>query len=293
MKNGMKMNDGCRKCQLDKKLNAYPSHATEEEIAAYQDRVKQLVFNSGEASSPEVASQISAVYREMFGPERDFTEIKRYFNELMMNQWEVMHSAVLRAEDPLKRAVQIAMTGNFIDFVALENVDENQLQVLLHNSDQLQVDAEMLEAFRKEIMCAHRLTYITDNCGEIVTDKLLLETMRKMNPALETTVMVRGLPVANDATLEDALQVAMNEAAQHVIGSGNDISGAVLERMSEQARRAAEEADLIVSKGQGNYESLSGCALNVFYIFMCKCSFFTQRFNVRQYTGILTREEHA
>ncbi len=286
----MRMNDGCKKCQLDRKLNAYPDGASEEKIREYQAAVTEIVTRSGEASSPEIASRISAVYRKLFGPEKDFTEIKRHFNALMMELWPDMLENVRGAEDPLERAVQLAMTGNFIDFVALDHVDENKLRLLLADAHRNAVDREMLSAFRREIVSARRMVYFTDNCGEIVTDRLLMETIRNINPDLQVTAIVRGAPVANDATLEDAEQIGLGETAQRVMGCGNDFPGAVIERFSPEARKAALEADLLVSKGQGNYESLSGCGLNIFYIFMCKCSFFTERFQVKQFTGILTRE---
>ncbi len=286
----MRMNDGCRRCQLDKKLNAYPAGATAEQIREYQSTVEDLVINSGEASSPEIASRISAVYRKLFGPEKDFTEIKEHFNALMMELWPDMQESVRRAEDPLERAVQLAMTGNFIDFVALANVDENKLRSLLADAYRISVDKEMLEAFRREIGKARRMVYFTDNCGEIVTDRLLIEMIRRINPSLQVTAILRGEPVANDATLQDAEQICLGETVQRVMGSGNDIPGAVIERFSGEALEEIRKADLLVSKGQGNYEGLSGCGLNIFYIFMCKCSFFMERFGVKQFTGIITRE---
>ncbi len=286
----MRMNDGCRKCQLDRKLNAYPDGAAEEQIREYQTRVRDLVINSGEASSPEIASRISAVYRELFGPEKDFTQIKAHFNALMMELLPDMRENIRRAEDPLERAVQLAMTGNFIDFAALSDVDENRLRRLLADAHGNAVDREMLEAFRREITAGRKMVYFTDNCGEIVTDRLLMETILALNPSLQITAIVRGGPAANDATLEDAEQIGLGETAGRVLGSGNDFPGAVIDRLSGEALEAVREADLLTAKGQGNYESLSGCGLNIFYIFMCKCSFFTQRFGVKQFTGILTRE---
>ena len=286
----MKMNDGCRKCQLDRKLNAYPADAPEERIREYQSSVLQLVNHSGDTSSPETASRISAVYRRLFGPEKDFSAIKEHFNALMMELWDDMQERVRTADDPLEMAVQLAMTGNFIDFVALDHVDEGKLRDLIMEAHRIPVSSDMLEQFRGEIIRAHRIVYFTDNCGEIVTDKLLMDTLRQLNPEAMITAVVRGLPVANDATMEDAVQIRLNETAQQVLGSGNDIPGAVLERFSADTMEAVKKADLLIAKGQGNYEGLSGCGLNLFYIFMCKCSFFMERFGVRQLTGILTRE---
>jgi uncharacterized protein with ATP-grasp and redox domains len=155
------------------------------------------------------------------------------------------------------------------------------------------VDPAVLAALRGAAASAGRLVLFTDNCGEIVTDKVLLRTLRRLNPALWVTVIVRGVPVVNDATVEDAAQVGMDEVAQRVIGNGCDLPGAVLARISPEALAEVDAADLIISKGQANYEGLAGCGRNIFYIFMCKCELFTNRFKVPRFSGVLTREEKA
>ena len=133
----------------------------------------------------------------------------------------------------------------------------------------------------------------TDNCGEIVTDKLLLRTLRRLNPALSMTAILRGAPAGNDATLEDARQVDLTAVADHIMGNGTGIPGTPLNRVSPEALAVIRDADQLISKGQANYETLGGCGLNVFYIFMCKCELFTERFGVPRFSGILTRERGA
>ena len=107
----------------------------------------------------------------------------------------------------------------------------------------------------------------TDNCGEIVTDRLLIATLRDINPDLYISVIVRGKPVLNDATLEDAKYVHMEDVAQKVIGNGTGMPGNVIGAISQEAMDEVENADLLISKGQGNFEGLSGCGLNIYYFF--------------------------
>ena len=247
-------------------------------------------MNGRTLSSPEVGSAVSAVYRECFGPERDYTEIKRGFNAMMLALEPALRADVDAAPDPLERAVQYAMVGNYIDFSALGDVNEGELRRKLDAVGGMHVDASALEALRREAASARRLALFTDNCGEIVTDKVLLRALRGLNPALDIAVIVRGEPVTNDATLEDADQVGMGEVANRVIGNGCDLQGNVIARISEEARAEAEAADVLISKGQANYEGLSGCGLNIYYIFMCKCQMFMDRFGVAQFSGVLTKE---
>ena len=131
---------------------------------------------------------------------------------------------------------------------------------------------------------------ITDNCGEIVTDKLLISVLRDINPGLHVTVIVRGRPAVNDATMEDARQVGMEEAAHLVSGNGTGMPGNVIGAVSDEAAGDIDKADVMIAKGQGNYEGLSGCGLNIFYLFLCKCELFRRRFNVPAFAGIITHE---
>ena len=118
----------------------------------------------------------------------------------------------------------------------------------------------------------------------------MISTLRDINPNLYISVIVRGKPVLNDATLEDAKYVHMEEVAQKVIGNGTGMPGNVIGAISQEAMDEVEKADLLISKGQGNYEGLSGCGLNIYYFFLCKCEMFMRRFDVEQFTGIMTRE---
>ena len=286
----MLLNEGCVACLLRKKLNNFPADAAPEQVAEYQRRVRSAIENGRAYSSPEVNAEVSAIYRDIFGPERDYAEIKRRFNALMLELETAIQADVDTAPDPLARAVQYAMVGNYIDFAALGDVDEHELRRRLEAADAMVVDPAVLEALRSDALSARQLALFTDNCGEIVTDKVLLRTLRRMNPSLRVAVILRGAPVVNDATVEDAAQVNMNEVAQAVIGSGCDLPGAVLTRISAEAISEVDAADVILAKGQANYEGLSGCGRNIFYIFMCKCDLFTRRFNVPRFSGVLTRE---
>lgn len=119
----------------------------------------------------------------------------------------------------------------------------------------------------------------------------MISTLRDVNPDLYITVIVRGKPAINDTTLEDAQDINMKDVAQKVIGNGTGMPGNVIGAISEEAMDEVRKADVLVSKGQGNYEGLSGCGLNIYYFFLCKCEMFMKRFGVEQFTGIMAREK--
>lgn len=284
----MRMDPGCEACLLGKYLPRHPEGAAAETIAAYQAALRALLPQCHEGSAPEAAERIEAEYRRFFGQTPPYGEIKRHFNALMLRELPRMEAAVAAAEDPLACAVRYAMAANFIDFGAMDSVDEATLYTQLTRDRPLMAD--VLAALRREVVSARQLVYLTDNCGEIVADRLLIGQLRRLNPALEVTAIVRGEPVLNDATLEDAAQVGLRDVAQRVIGNGNGVAGTVLHRLSPEAAEAVARADVLIAKGQGNYETLCGCGLNLFYIFMCKCPLFVERFGVPLYGGVLAHE---
>lgn len=286
----MLMNESCKDCLLNKNLNSYPKDISEETIKDYQNAVIEAVNEGIHYSAPEVVGRISKIYESHFGKKKDYTEIKYHFNELMMELYPSMKQRTEEAEDPLYAALQYAMTGNFIDFAALDSVDENKLRGFLEEAHSIDINKDVYESFRKDITTKTKLVLFTDNCGEIVTDKLLLSVIRTLNPYMNITVIVRGQPVVNDATMEDAKQIHMEEEANLIIGNGSHIAGNVLTCLSVEALNIVNNADILISKGQGNYESLAGCNLNVYYLFMCKCALFMNRFHVPQFTGIMAKE---
>ena len=280
----------CNACLIDKRLNDYPENAAPEAVAAYQARVREIVEDHPELSSPEKDFAINQAHEALFGPMKDFGPVKRHFNALMMALEPAMAAGVRAADDPLRRAVQYAMTGNFIDFAAMDNVDEDRLRRLIAESDRIPVPEDVLAALRRDVMRARRLTCIADNCGEIVADRVLMRELREMNPSLEVTAVVKGAPIVNDATREDAEQVRLYEVAQRVVDTGVGIAGCPENRLSRACLDALDNADVLISKGQANYETLCGCGRNLYYIFMCKYRLFMDRFNVPQFSGIIARE---
>lgn len=131
---------------------------------------------------------------------------------------------------------------------------------------------------------------IADNCGEIVLDKLFLEQLHYTYPQLSLTVMVRGGEVLNDATMADAAYVNIDQIAT-VISNGTSVGGTIYEMISDEAKAAIDKADIILAKGQGNYESLSELRYSkqIFYSFLCKCELFVSTFNVPALTGIFIK----
>lgn len=285
----MTLNDICRKCLLDKFYNGFPEDAPEEKKAEYREKVLNEVYHDGGRTSPEIVERITKIYRALFGPEKDYSEIKSHYNRLMLSFEKMMRDAADSSPEPLLTALRYAAAANYIDFSAMDSVDENKLGELLMKAKDVKFDENAYLSLKKDVSNAKRLVYFTDNCGEIVADKLVIRAAERLNPQLEAYAIVRGEQAVNDATLEDAYEVGLDGTAK-VVSSGSGVGGNVMRLLSDEARKAAESADVLISKGQANYETLEGCGLNVYYIFLCKCDRFLSEFNVPRFTPILTKE---
>lgn len=286
-----RLNPECISCLIKKQLDSYPEKASNSEIIKYMQEILEIISQAPQSmSAPEIVSEIYNVQRKMFGTNQDYTETKRYFNNLMLEIEKDLADEIVKSEDQLKTAVQYVMTGNYIDFGAMDKVDENKLRELLSNARNIEVNDNEFQALQSDLMNAKYLVYLTDNCGEIVLDKLLISVIRELNPALDITAIVRGSDVLNDATLIDARQVALTDIVK-VIGNGSNIAGTCLNKISPEALQAIDNADVIISKGQGNFETLNRCGRNIYYMFMCKCKMFADRFRVPKYSGILINDK--
>lgn len=289
----IRLHPDCISCLLNKQLQNYPKDTPLSVRIEYIQRVLSLAANAAKSTSaPVLLNGIEAIQKQMFGVSKDYSEVKWHFNEVMLAKETELETKVQKADDSLKLAIQYAMTGNYIDFGAMEHVDEEKLAALFEAAKDVAVDDNELAALKSELACAKKIVYLTDNCGEIVMDKILMKEIIRLNPNAELAVIVRGFNALNDATMEDAVQVGVTSIAP-VTGNGSDIAGTSLEHISEEAKFLIEDADLIIAKGQGNFETMRQCGLNVYYIFMCKCKLFADRFNVPLYHGILVNDKNC
>jgi len=289
----IRLNPDCISCLLKSRLEDFPEDTTHEIQIEYMQRVlKALSETPKSVGAPVIVRTINQIQKEMFGYNKDYTHIKSHFNELMMEKAHTVRDKLNKSEDSLRLAIQYAMTGNYIDFGTMNSVDEEQLNRLLDQASENHVDEKEYASLKADFEKAKSIVYLTDNCGEIVMDKLLIEEIQKLNPKTEVTVIVRGKPVLNDATMEDAIQVGLTEMV-NVIGNGSEIAGTYLEEISEEAKNLIDDADVILAKGQGNFETLRMCGKNIYYIFMCKCDMFAKRFQVPKYYGMLIHDKNV
>lgn len=286
----MRVSAACIRCMVERQEERVQKLTDEVKKAEYLKAVLRVIGQSEEeTSAPELVEDISKVYTEYFGEEQDYREIKKMHNQKMLDLESQIWKQISSAEHPLERAILYARAGNYIDYGALSTVEESVLETLIQNVEHETLDEMCYRDFCCDLERASKLVYVTDNCGEIVLDKQLIRLLKEQFPKLDITVLVRGKQVLNDATIEDAQQIGLTELVP-VLENGTGIAGTSMRAINEESRKALEHADVILAKGQGNFESLYGCGLNVYYLFLCKCDWFVRRFGLTKNAGVFMRE---
>lgn len=211
-----------------------------------------------------------------------FYEEKLKQNRMILAIYPGLKQSVNAAPNPLYEAVKLAIIGNSIDFMITDkSVDTLEL---IHERMEYDLPEETFKEFVGKLNSTRRLLYIGDNAGEIVFDRLLIETI-KQGQDVEVFFLVRSVPILNDATLKEAQYVGMDKVAT-VIENGIDspLPGTFLKRCSSEVRELVEEADLIISKGGGNFDTLDEerkrLDMNITFMFLSKCYPYKKHFNV-------------
>jgi len=215
---------------------------------------------------PSMGQVIHRVVRRETGVDDPYRGVKDRFNSLALSMYPKMKQRVASSDDPFGTAVRLAVAGNIIDFGARSDIDETTLERSIEESLGWEPADGALEELRSAVGSAGDILYVGDNAGEIVFDRILIEEM----PVERITFAVRGAPIINDVTADDA-EFAGLAGLVPVIDNGSDAPGTMLEDCSRAFRDRFESAELVIAKGQGNYETLSQAPGRIFFVLKAKC----------------------
>lgn len=254
----------CYPCFLDQALRAGRMVTDDEK------QIKELLDSVGcmlkdipmDHTPPETGELIYRKIRELTGVTDPFRSIKKAGIKEALEMYPALKNMVDEADDRLLAAIRLSIAGNVIDlavgrkFILTDEIRDimNQDFAVFHYN-----------AFEEHLNSTASVLLIGDNAGESVFDRILIEELGK-----PVTYAVRDIPVINDVTIEDALDSGIGEVAR-IISSGSAAPGTILESCSENFLEIFEHTDLIISKGQGNYESLSEVNRPVFFLLKAKC----------------------
>lgn len=248
--------------------------------------LRGLQWNTTSAEVIEVAWK--KIVKTVNSPDPFYAE-KLSQNEKIMALYPFLEKMVNTAPDPLKRAVKLSILGNSMDLMVadtaltIENSISEKIKAPVSNTN--------YSKFRQQLQTSRHLLIFGDNAGEIVFDKLLIETIKKTYE-IEVVFVVRSIPTLNDATLTEAKAVGIDQIAK-VIENGIDgpLPGTLLRRCSNQVQDLVRQSDLIVSKGGGNFDTLDEerkhLNKNISFLLLSKCEPYYQHFGINLYQPIL------
>jgi len=218
-------------------------------------------------SPPAIAQKTHQLVRRLTGVADPYLEVKNRYNRFALEMYPELRERVESSADPFETAVRLAIAGNIIDFGVNSTVEQHSVRESILRSLSDPIDTQAVRRLKEAAARARDILYLGDNAGEIVFDRLLIERL----PREKATFVVRGGPILNDALIEDAKVAGITDLVE-VIDNGDDAPGTILEACSEGFRRRFARADLIIAKGQGNFESFPRTDKNVFFLLRPKCA---------------------
>lgn len=287
----MQFDAHCIECLVHRHFRLVQEKDDGEKAYLYLRDVMQAILDApAGVSAPWITAQFSKAYAKYWPGEDAYAQLKKDSNDLVLGLLPKLRPMVEQAEDPLAMAMKFARTGNFLDFgILTPEVAHKALWEAVEQTPDAILDEAVYTAFAEDLSKAKQLLILGDNCGEIVFDLLLAEQLGRLYPDLEIIYCVRGDNALNDATMADAVYVGMDKLAK-VIDNGSGISGTEPDFVGEALGHALETADVILSKGSGNMESLAGRGCNAYYLFMCKCARVSKLLGCENMTGQFLRE---
>ncbi|MDH3981755.1 MAG: ARMT1-like domain-containing protein [Kiritimatiellaceae bacterium] len=219
-----------------------------------------------EKSPPEIAADYFRAIVELTGVSDPYAEAKRRSNEEVMKLLPRLRKEVEESARPLETALRIAIAGNIIDFGTPHGQKDNGLLDVIGHAVESDMCMDSFAVFEQRAKTAELILYLGDNCGEVVLDQLLIEQL----PTEKVIYVVRGKPILNDITPAEVPMVGIDQLCR-VIDNGHDAPGTLIEECSLEFRELFARADMIISKGQGNFETLQDCGREIFFLMKVKC----------------------
>ncbi len=273
---------GCLFNQILKAFKLFNPDISRDIIISAQKRLMNYMINNeiNNLPAPILGKVAYTIVSETLGELDPYSSLKKKYNHLALQSYEEVKSFVESSKDTLYKAILVAAIANTIDFASQHRID---FISDIRNIERKNFAINDYTKFKKSLQETNELLIIGDNCGEIVFDKLLITIIKKKYPNLKIIYSVRGAPIINDITIEDAKLVGITDLVQVVEAS--DVPGVDIATSPEEFKKIFfKENGVILSKGQGNFECLHGTDIphkDVYYLLQAKCSLMERIFGVK------------
>lgn len=239
-----------------------------------------------EESPPFLVKEVYKILNASLETKDPYAQIKSHFNRELMKFIPDFEKRMNESEDSYSYALKLAISGNIIDFGIMHNITKESVLEDVNEIEEKKLYIDNSRVLYNKLEKSKKLLYLGDNCGEIVFDMVFIKFLKEHFRDLEIVFGVRGEPVMNDVTSKDPEEIGLDKIVK-IIDNGSGAPGTILEDVSEEFRREFFDADLIIAKGQGNYESLSEVDRdNVYFLFMAKCTLVSEELGVPKFSLI-------
>lgn len=252
--------------------------------ATQQDELFKKVFHylgdiDFNKTNPEVIGATFKLLKQHIHNEDPYKELRHYYNVLFLDKLQEFENKIKQSNDPFRIAIYYAILGNIIDFNPMHNTQLDDVMHYFDIADSMSLAIDNIDLLKEDLSKARTVLYLGDNCGEICLDRLFIKIIKEYYPQLTVYFGTRGAAVVNDSIEEDAYFVKMDEVAT-IINNGDDSLGTILTRTSKEFNTIYENADIVITKGQANYESLSEEKKDIYFLLMAKCEVIANDLNV-------------
>jgi Uncharacterized conserved protein len=278
----MKMRDECLPCLINQVIKVAKMTNVKDTHKFYQKIFLYLSEMNFQQTNPEVIGATFQLLKQHIGNDDPYYQIRQDYNKMFFRKLCYFEEKINTSSTPFVEAIKYAIMGNIIDFNPLYNHDISDVMKYFEKLGQCQLTIDHSKQCIQDLKQAKTLLYLGDNCGEICLDLLLIKKIKELNPSIHIYFGVRGAAVVNDSIEEDAYFVGMDKYAD-IISNGDSSLGTILSRTSEAFQNVYYNSDIIIAKGQGNYESLSEEKnQNIYFLLMSKCDVIAKDIGVKR-----------
>lgn len=276
----------CIPCFIRQSLDALKQTTDDENII--KNALRRVLKEASEfdynLSPPEMGQIIHDIIRQESSNNDPYSDIKKRSNECALGLYFDIKSKVMLSEDSYMSAIRFSLAGNILDFALISAWDMGKIDDSFSKAMTHPIDIDVSEELRGEIKTANNILILGDNAGETVFDKIFIENLQT---SAEIYYAVKESPIINDATVQDAKDVGLDTVST-LISNGTNAPGTLLKQCSDEFLKAFNTADVIIAKGQANFETLNQEKNKIYFLTQIKCAVIAERYSYKVGDWIVT-----
>ncbi|MCD6223845.1 MAG: DUF89 family protein [Deltaproteobacteria bacterium] len=288
----MKAKAECILCFINQAIRAANiiGESEEKKMEVVRTVIKYLSnLKNFDVPPPIISEGVYENIKKILNNNDPYKKVKQHFTEVAFSYLTQLEKLLKESKNPIDTAIRLSLAGNVVDFGS--QMEKFDVDDAINTSLSIKITLNDSKIFMKELEKAKNLFFVADNAGEIVFDKLLLQAIKEIYPKINIKIVARKAPIINDVTTDEVKTINMQEIGE-ILSSGAAIPGLDVSRCDKRCKQAFYDADIIISKGQGNFEILSELNDNrLYFLFIVKCSVIAHYMNLPLLSRIFSKKK--